>query len=210
MNIGEFISQIRTSNKWLFDDDLITDRHIFNVGRRAALMLIKQEVNKRRLLNSDNIFTSLECENLEMVDATECGIDSNNKVRRSQRLPELEEGIFGYTIQGVFNLINSEEIYPTTVREHINTSKLRFKADKLTYIIKDRMIYVMDKDIECINIYIYLPDNTSQLSDCQSMYDGEIKIPGYLEKGFYDTVNQELINMHKVMGDMNDNNVDKV
>jgi hypothetical protein len=121
MNINEFISQVRSSNKYIFDDNLISDRQIFNTGRTIASMLIKQEVNKRRLLNSDNVFTPIECLDLKLVDLTECGVDSCNKGRRSMnQLPELEEGIFGYTIQGVYNIDNSEEIFPTTIREFIN------------------------------------------------------------------------------------------
>lgn len=209
MNINEFISQVRSSNKYIFDDNLISDRQIFNTGRTIASMLIKQEVNKRRLLNSDNVFTPIECLDLKLVDLTECGVDSCNKGRRSMnQLPELEEGIFGYTIQGVYNIDNSEEIYPTTIREFINLDKLRRKPNKLYYMIKNKYLYILNPDIVAVNIYIYSPDNTFELTECQSMYDGEIKLPPYLKKTFYDMVNSELINHHKMGKDLNDDNVD--
>lgn len=210
MNVNEFISQVRSSNKYVFDDNLITDRHIFNIGRTIASMLVKQEINKRRLLNSDNIFTPLECKDLKLVDLTECGVDSCNKVRRSvEQLPELEEGIFGYTIQGVYNIINSEEIVPTTTREYINVAKLRRKSNKKQYIIKNKYIYVLDSDIEAINIYIYSPDNSFELTECQSMYEAEIKLPPYLKKNFYDLVNGELLNYHKYGKDVTDDNLEQ-
>jgi hypothetical protein len=209
MNINEFISQVRSSNKYIFDDNLISDRQIFNTGRTIASMLIKQEVNKRRLLNSDNVFTPIECLDLKLVDLTECGVDSCNKGRRSMnQLPELEEGIFGYTIQGVYNIDNSEEIFPTTIREFINLDKLRRKPNKLYYMIKNKYLYILNPDIEAVNIYIYSPDNTFELTECQSMYDGEIKLPPYLKKTFYDMTNAELINYHKMGKDLNDDNVD--
>ena len=209
MNINEFISQVRSSNKYIFDDNLISDRQIFNTGRTIASMLIKQEVNKRRLLNSDNVFTPIECLDLKLVDLTECGVDSCNKGRRSMnQLPELEEGIFGYTIQGVYNIDNSEEIYPTTIREFINLDKLRRKPNKLYYMIKNKYLYILNPDIVAVNIYIYSPDNTFELTECQSMYDGEIKLPPYLKKTFYDMTNAELINYHKMGKDLNDDNVD--
>ena len=209
MNINEFISQVRSSNKYIFDDNLISDRHIFNTGRTIASVLIKQEVNKRRLLNSDNVFTPIECLDLKLVDLTECGIDSCNKGRRSLNpLPELEEGIFGYTIQGVYNLDNSEEVFPTTIREFINLDKLRRKPNKQYYMIKNKYLYILNPDIVAVNIYIYSPDNTFELTECQSMYEGEIKLPPYLKKSFYDMVSAELINYHKMGKDIADDNVD--
>jgi len=209
MNINEFISQVRSSNKYIFDDSLISDRQIFNTGRTIASVLIKQEVNKRRILNSDNVFTPIECLDLKLVDLTECGIDSCNKGRRSLNpLPELEEGIFGYTIQGVYNIDNSEEIFPTTIREFINLDKLRRKPNKLYYMIKNKYLYILNPDIVAVNIYIYSPDNTFELTECQSMYDGEIKLPPYLKKTFYDMINAELINYHKMSKDLTDDNVE--
>jgi hypothetical protein len=209
MNINEFISQVKSSNKYIFDDNLISDRQIFNTGRTIASLLIKQEVNKRRLLNSDNVFTPIECLDLKLVDLTECGVDSCNKGRRSlQQLPELEEGVFGYTIQGVYNLDNSEEIFPTTIREFINLDKLRRKPNKLYYMIKNKYLYILNPDIVCVNIYIYSPDNTFELTECQSMYEGELKLPPYLKKTFYDMISSELLNYHKMGKDVTDDNVD--
>jgi len=209
MNINEFISQVRSSNKYIFDDNLISDRQIFNTGRTIASVLIKQEVNKRRLLNSDNVFTPIECLDLKLVDLTECGVDSCNKGRRSlKQLPELEEGIFGYTIQGVYNLDNSEEIFPTTIREFINLDKLRRKPNKLYYMIKNKYLYILNPDIIAVNIYIYSPDNTFELTECQSMYEGELKLPPYLKKSFYDMINSELLNYHRMGKDITDDNVD--
>jgi hypothetical protein len=210
MNISEFISQVRSSNKYIFDDNLITDRQIFNTGRTIASLLVKQEINKRRLLNSDNVFTPIECLDLKLVDLTECGVDSCNKGRRSvEQLPELEEGIFGYTIQGVYNLDNSQEIFPTTLREYINLSKLRRKPQKEFYLIKNRYLYILNPDIEAVNIYLYSPDNTFELDACESMYEGQIKLPNYLKKSFYDLVNAELLNYHKFGKDVTDDNLDQ-
>lgn len=210
MNVNEFISQVRSSNKAIADDNLISDRQIFNIGRTVASRLIKQEVNKRRLLNSDNIFTPIEC--LCLVDANlhECGINSDSMVKRSQeQLPELEEGIYGYTIQGVYNIDNSEEIYPTTNREYINLSKLRFKPNKIYYMVKNRYLYVLDKDIENVNIYVYSPDNSFELSECQSMYEAELKIPPYLKDQFYAMIDERLLNFNRSVADINDNNLER-
>lgn len=209
MKINELLSRVRSFHKWLMDDNLITDRAIYAIAITKASLLIKQEVNKRKLLNSDNVFTPYECLNLKLVDLNECGIDSSGKARRSKdKLPQLHEGIYSYTIQGVYNIDNSEEIYPTSIREYINLSKLRYKPKKLYYIIKDGYLYILDKDIENINIYLY----TNELVDDGSgkaAYDYEFKLPTYLEDSLFGMINNDLINYHKFPKDVTDNNLDE-
>lgn len=210
MNVNDFISQVRALNKAAYDDSLITDRVIFNVGRDVASRLLKQEIDKRKLLNSDNVFTPIECLCLEPVRLTECGISQEGMVRRSkEQLPELSEGIYGYTIQGVYNIDNSEEIYPTTTREYINMSKLRRKPNRVFYLIKNRYLYVLNPDVENVNAYIYAADNSFLLTDCQSMYEAEIKFPSYLKSSFFKLVDEALMTFKRSRVDVNDNNLDE-
>lgn len=210
MKISEYISQIKSSNKLLFDDNIISDRTIYKMGKRIASTLIKQEVNRRKLLNSDNVFIVIECLDLVEAPYTQCNIACGGFIRRSkEKIPQLEEGIYGYSIQGVYNIDNSEEIFPTTIREFINQSKLRFKSNKINYIIKNGYIYILNEDIEKINIYVYSPDDSYLLGSCQSMYEANLKIPGYLEKALIDLTNQELVNYQKYKQDITDNNLEE-
>ena len=41
------------------------------------------------------------------------------------------------------------------------------------------------------------------------MYEGELKLPNYLKKSFYDLVNSELLNYHKFGKDVTDDNLDQ-
>lgn len=208
MKINNLISKVRSSQKWIFDDNLISDRLIYSIAIPKASLLLKQEVNKRRLLNSDNVFTPYECLDLKLVDLHECGIDASGKARRSvKKLPQLHEGIYNYTIQGCYNIDNSEEIFPTTIREYINLSKLRYKPNKLYYIIKDGYLYILDKDIENVNIYLYTNELTE--TDCTSAYDHEFKFPTYLEDSLYEMINSSLMNYHKFGQDVTDDNLDE-
>ena len=208
MKINNLISKVRSSQKWIFDDNLISDRLIYSIAIPKASLLLKQEVNKRRLLNSDNVFTPYECLDLKLVDLHECGIDASGKARRSvEKLPQLHEGIYNYTIQGCYNIDNSEEIFPTTIREYINLSKLRYKPNKLYYIIKDGYLYILDKDIENVNIYLYTNELTE--TDCTSAYDHEFKFPTYLEDSLYEMINSSLMNYHKFGQDVTDDNLDE-
>lgn len=204
MTNAEIISQIRTSNKSIQDDDLITDRFVYRIAKTQAGFLLRQELNKRRLLTSDNVYQTYECLDLILVDGTEC--DCTTPVRRSKDpLPQIEEGLYSYFIQGVFNINNSAEIFPTSFRESINYNKLRVKEKKNFYLIKNRYLYVLNEDIEAVNIYAYFTEAIN-CSPCMSMYDREFKFPPYLLSSLFAMCNNELLNYHKIPKDVEDNN----
>ena len=204
MTNAEVISQIRTSNKSIQDDDLITDRFVYRIAKTQAAYLLRQELNKRRLLTSDNVYQTYECVDLVLVNGTEC--DCATPVRRSKDpLPQIEEGLYSYFIQGVFNPRNSVEIFPTSFREHINFNKLRVKPNTDFYLIKNHYLYILNPDIESINIYAYFTDAINQ-PPCLSMYEREFKFPPYLFSALFALCNAELLNYHKIPKDVEDNN----
>lgn len=172
---------------------------------------MKREINSRRLLNSDNVFTPIECLCLKKVNATECSLECDEPVRRSEeKLPKLQEGIYNYTIQGVYNLDNSEEIFPTTIREYINMSKLRYKPNKKFYMIKNGYLYILDRYIENVNIYLYSNELIYDRKSCDSAYDHEFKFPEYLLDSLFQLVNKELSDTYKrSTKDITDNNLEE-
>lgn len=208
MKINELISKVRSSQRWIADDDMMSDRLLFSMIITKASLLIKREINARKLLNSDNVFTPYECLNLKLTDLNKCGIDCSGRARRSvNKLPKLQEGIYNYTIQGVYNIDNSREIYPTTIREFINRSKLRYKPKDIYYIIKDGYLYILDLDVESVNIYLYTNDLIE--NDCRSAFEHEFKFPGYLEDSLFEMVAASLINYHRYPKDVTDNNLEE-
>lgn len=201
---AEIISQIRTSVKSVQDDSNITDRFVYRIAKTQAAFLLRQELNKRRLLTSDNVYQGYECLDLILVDGTEC--DCSTPVRRTKDpLPQIEEGLYSYFIQGVFNINNSAEIFPTTFRENINYSKLRVKENKNFYLIKNRYLYVLNPDVEAVNIYAYFTEAIN-VSPCVSMYDREFRFPPYLLSALFTLCKNELLTYFKIPKDAEDNN----
>jgi hypothetical protein len=116
---AELIARIRSANKFLSDDDLISDRYIYSLLKTKASVLIQRELNRKKLLFSDNIYQSYECVHLISAKGAEC--DLSCPIRRTRKkLPKIEEGLYSYFIQGVFNTSNSEELFPTSIRDFIN------------------------------------------------------------------------------------------
>lgn len=207
---GELISRIKNSNKFLADDDVVSDRFIYNSLKSKASVLIKREINLKKLLFSDNLYQAYECICLIPAKGAEC--DLNCDIRRTKRkLPKLEEGLYSYFIQGVFNTSNSEELFPTTIRDFINHQRLRIKTNRKYYTIRNGYLYVLDPDIESVNMYAYFTESVEDEdgSQCISMYDKEFKIAPYLVDSLVQMVNQDLINYHKLPIEQEDNNRDE-
>lgn len=207
---GELISRIKNSNKFLADDDVVSDRFIYNSLKSKASVLIKREINLKKLLFSDNLYQAYECICLIPAKGAEC--DLNCDIRRTKRkLPKLEEGLYSYFIQGVFNTSNSEELFPTTIRDFINHQRLRVKTNRKYYTIRNGYLYVLDPDIESVNMYAYFTESIEDEdgSLCMSMYDKEFKIAAYLVDSLVQMVNQDLINYHKLPIEQEDNNRDE-
>lgn len=212
MTNGEVISQVRSRNLWLSEDTEISDRAIYKVAQAKAAILIKQEFNKGRLLTSDSVFQPLECSDLESVSPTECDLPAGicSKVKRTKKVLEgLGESELGYSIQGIFNIVNSKEIFPTTIREFINLNNLRIKPTKIFYIVKNKRVYILNEDIEKINMYVYSTEDLQNKDICKPMYDRTFRFPEYLKDSLYNMIDQSLVNMHKMEVDPNDNNNEK-
>lgn len=207
---GDLISRIKNANKFLADDDVISDRFIYNTLKSKASVLIKREINLKKLLFSDNLYQAYECICLIPAKGAEC--DLNCDIRRTKRkLPTIEEGLYSYFIQGVFNTSNSEELFPTTIRDFINHQRLRVKTPKKYYTIRNGYLYVLDPDIESVNMYAYFTESIEDEdgTQCISMYDKEFKIAPYLVDNLVQMVNQDLINYHKLPIESEDNNRDE-
>ncbi len=210
MTNNEVISQIRSRNKWLAEDTEISNRALYRTAQDCAAILIKQEFNKGRLLTSDTIFQALECEELEKVSATECNLpySLDKPVRRTKNIYEnIGESELGYSIMGVFNIINSQEIFPTTVREYTYLNSLRIKPKDNYYLMKKGHIYVLNEDIENINVYVYSTEDLSQgENSCVPFLEREFRLPTYLKESLYKMIDGTLINVHNFSVDRNDDN----
>jgi hypothetical protein len=207
---NDLIARIKNANKFVSSDDLISDRFIYNMLKNKASVLIKREVNLKKLLFSDNLYQAYECICLIPALGAEC--DLTCPIRRTKvKLPQIEEGLYSYFIQGVFNTSNSEELFPTTIRDFINHSRLRIKTNRKYYTIRNGYLYVLDPDIESVNMYAYFTESIEDAdgSQCMSMYDKQFKIAPYLIDPLVQMVNQDLINYHKISIEQEFNNRDE-
>lgn len=199
----QLVSEVRSLNKLLSGDTNITDRVIYGILRKAGTLLIKRETNLRRLWNSPNIFTPIECLEMVQVPLSECCEYKNPcMVARSKiKIPQISEGIFGLLVQSVFSPGRKKFDYASLDR-FVNILSLGVNTKKYFWIYND-YLYISDSNIEFVDVLAYFDDdfnpadystckrNAEDLS-CVNPLDREFPIPSYLEKQLIDLANETL------------------
>lgn len=202
--LRDSISQVRTLFKLVSFDDTISDRTIARILKSTALTFIKQQVDKRKLFSSPNLFTYLECIPMEQVPLSECcDYTSPCTISRSKyKIPKIPENIYGLLIQGVWGLDKKVKFIETTPNRYSNILRLNLKKDKKMYWIMNGYIYVSDPNIESISlaayfeedfdIYQYECDSCRKIECPDNPLDREFKCPSHLisavEKEVYNII----------------------
>jgi hypothetical protein len=223
MTNREVISEIRRSNKLMEFDHIATDRFLLGIAKKYVLLLIQRETNKRRLWNNESAFHVINCLEMEQVPLAECiAYKSDQIISKSKlQLPQIENGYYGYLVQGVYDIEGLNEFYPTTTRQYINILKRRFPPKNLHWWIVDNYLYIDSPNIETVKLSAYFIDKDLDLAkydvcldrcdscpDCREPLDEDFKCPGYLISQVIQMANQDLANSYqRYPEDLTDNNI---
>lgn len=164
-SLREAISKVRGGFK-LNSSDTYTntsDRYIASELESTALAYIKQATDKRKLWNSANIFTPLECVKMKQVPLGECcGYSSPCTIARSvYQLPRIAEGNnFGMLIQGIYPIDGlSRKFIESSPDRYSNYLDLNQKTRQVHYWIQNKYLYLSDPNIESIKILAYFEED---------------------------------------------------
>ena len=204
--IRDSISQVRTLFKLVSFDDNISDRAIANILKGTAIKFIKQQVERRKLFASPNIFTSLDCVPMVQVALSECcDYTSPCTISRSKyKIPKISESIYGLLIQGVWGLEKKFKYTETTANRYANTLKLGLRKPQKFYWVVNGYLYITDPEVEMVSMAAYFEEefDTSQYQcdSCREIecpinpIDNEFKCPSFLiadvEKETYNVILQ--------------------
>lgn len=209
--LRNMVSDIRSRHKMLFYDSNITDRLIASELRDTALILIKRETNDRKLWNTDTLFTSLPCIEMEEVPlASCCSYTSPMTIARSTlQLPRIAEGIYQYLISSVYNIEGTKEIKYIPLLKYIHLLKLDVKVKDIYFWIHDRYLYCTDSKIKVLRMDAFFEEDipyevlypdcpcSNNIAPCINPLDMEFKVPGYLEKNMKDMVSDTLLKTYE-------------
>lgn len=192
-SVRSYVSQIRSSFKLLNSDNLISDRGVMNELKSVSYLLIKQQTDKRKLLDSDTLFTQIECLQMEPVPIAECcNYTSPCLIGKSKLpIPKIGENIYGQLIQGVYSIdkkIKFDYIDPNRYTNYLNLYPKDKQTEKFFWI-RNGHLYITDPDIETVTLSAYFEDDIDILvygcncedNKCpQNPLDVEFKCPGFL------------------------------
>jgi hypothetical protein len=213
MTNREVISELRKTNALMEYDSMISDRYLLTVARKYGLLLLQRETNKRKLWNTENSFYVIPCLEMQQVPLADCiSYKSDTMISRSKLpLPKIEQGYYGYLVQGVYDIEGGHEIYPTSTRQYINILKRKFKPKDLHWWIHNDYLYIDSEDLEKVKLVAYFSNRDVDLTeynscspvpcdscpDCREPLDEDFKCPGYLLSQVIQMANQELANTLK-------------
>jgi len=210
----QLVSDVRSTHKLLSTDALITDRTIYSQIRSNTFLLVKRDLNLRKLWNTDTIFTTLPCLEMKEVPISECCeyVDPCTVSRSVYKLPRMLEGNYQYAIQGVYS-INAmgglgKKFKEVTINRYLNLLKLPVVKNQVYYWIVNDYLYTNNPLLKAIRIAAFFEEDMPNelafpdcdcgtdytLEDiCKNPLDKEFPLPGYLKKQALDMVSQELL-----------------
>ena len=192
------ISTLRSTHRLLSSDGVINDRTVLSVLRNNASVLIKRELNLRKLVATDTIYTTIPCLPLSPVPISEC-CDYNSKklvARTKIKLPRIGESNYFYSIKGVFGIEQNVKLKEITPSRYINLLTLRGLVKETYYWISNGYLYVTNPDVTTIRLVAFfeeeVPTSVLYQEDCEcngkvpkeelcrNPMDNEFKCPSYL------------------------------
>jgi hypothetical protein len=178
----------------MFSDATISDRAILQECRNAANLIVHQDLDKRKLANSPNLFAFLPCLEMEEAPIQECCVyESECSVAKSVKtLPKIGEGLYGLAIQGVFGLDGKKKFKETNPNRYSNTLKLGLTTTDIFYWVINDHLYVSNPDTRATNIFLYPTEDVAnnllypgEDCDCITKPDIESLCTPVLDKKFY-------------------------
>lgn len=225
MTIRDTISRVRSKHRLLNQDNQISDRAIAAELNGKASLLIKRETNLRKLWTSPNLFTVLNCVEMEPVDISECcDYRGGGQIAKSKlQLPRVSEGQFGLIVQGVYNVLGSKKFIETNPNRYSNILKLGLRDNNTYYWILNKHLYISKPDIQVVKMIAYFDDeptaevlkplcecDPNSKPDCTNPLDREFKCPTYLIDAAVTMTSQELLNTYfRIPQDKTSNQIDE-
>lgn len=211
--LRDVVSDIRSLNKLISKDALITDRAIAAEVKSSAALLIKRELVSRRLWSTPTIFTPIDCIIMEEASLAECcDYTSPCTIRKSKcKIKGIADlGRYGLAIQGVFNIINSKKYKEVSPTRYANLLKLNIPNKKDFFWFKNDYLYISDPDVERVSMFAYGEDRIQLIGEgcsctndnkCINPLDEEFKCPGDLLDNVKSMVHERIQRIYKVAVD---------
>jgi hypothetical protein len=201
MDNATAVSRVLNSLNLLSKDMRISRRYILNTLRDKASFLIAQKLGERSLIKEDNIYTTINCFELERIESIKCDIIEFRRcktiMKSKKKLPKLINSRIGNSLKEVTSVDDEIDFKATTPAQY-RRDKERTFSDYVYYYVKDGYLYILEEEILSVNLYLITleTDKASEVSscseeDCRSLWDYDFTVPDkLLESVFTDTIRE--------------------
>lgn len=207
----DVISRVRSTHRILSGDSALNDRAVLAELRSVASLLVKRELNLRKLVATNTIYTTIPCLEMMEVPLSECCeyVDTCTIARTKQQLPRVGESNYFYAIQGVFSIDQKIKLKEITPTRYINLLKLPARAPEVYYWIQNNYLYVTNSNLCKIKLVAYfeedVPNDIMYPQDCEctahvntddlctNPLDKEFKCPAYLIQNVVEVTSKNLL-----------------
>ena len=160
----ELVNRVRTDLKLLSSDTTISDRSIAFELKTIGIKYLLQWINKRKYINSPNIYVSLPCVDLTAVSLSSCcDYKGDCKIARSKcKIPKIiDSPNFGLMLQGVYSIDGVSRKFKNAqgVDRYVNYKELGIKGDEIFYWVQDNYLYITDPLIEKVSMIAAFEDD---------------------------------------------------
>jgi hypothetical protein len=225
----KMVSDIRASHRLLSGDSVLNDRSILSELNNVAKVLIRRELNLRKLVATDSIYTPIPCLELIEVPLSECCdyVDECSIARTKLQLPRIEESNYLNAIQAVFSINQKKKLKEITPSRYINILNLPVKRNEVYYWLQNNYLYVTDPSVEMIKLIAWFAEEVPveilypigcdsckcktvvNKELCKNPLDNEFKAPGYLHQNIIEMTSKYLLSTYfNLSQDTSDNNQD--
>ena len=189
--IAESVSRVRGILKGTNEDSFLTDRFVYSIISKYAKALMRREQMMAKLMQNEDLFSSLtfvELIDVDKIEAECAPIKSNCTIKRTlKKLPKLFNGSKGPLIRRVYSIDQGFEFHKTSPTTYISiANKTSFKYDKNKYYwFKNGYLYLPDTETEGIMVEALWEDVLSDFcstdeADCSLIQDRVFPLPDYL------------------------------
>jgi hypothetical protein len=209
----DVVSRIRSTHRLLSSDASLNDRSILAELRSVASLLVKRELNLRKLVATDTIYTTVPCLEMMEVPLSECCeyVDPCTIARSKEKLPRIGESNYFYAIKGVFSVDQKIKLKEITPTRYINLLKLPARIQEFYYWVQNNYLYVTNPNLCKIKISAFFEEDVpnsimypececaihTPVSElCKNPLDTEFKCPSYLLQNVVEVTSKNLLNTY--------------
>lgn len=202
MKNKDFVDLIINQMKSMNVDEVPPRRFILATGRMYAKDLIAQKLLDRSLFREANIYSSIECIELEKSDTIRCPLLFLRRcgilMKSVKPLPDLIFSRLGASVRNIRSVDGGYE-FSIGYEHQIRNNKKRkyvYKNELFIYIGTDNHIYIPDHEIEYLSLdLITLETEKCECEEnCNSGWEYEFIVPDRLLKSVIDqTVSKALL-----------------